>query len=189
MKAKKLIALTVPVMLLFGCGVVKDTKPKVEETSKAMLKTNLSEKEYPSYMYEQLLKFSFSKDNIIFGLGYAQKGDEKYKELFKTAEMLDETLDRMENVKAPDKYKDVHKLILEGVEDARKGIKPIVEAKGKDANEVSVVITNAFPHLDGMDRPQWKEATYQLIQENKDEFEKVTTKVVEELGNKKTNSQ
>lgn len=56
---KRLVSVAVPVMLLFGCGVVKDTKPKVEETSKAMLKTTVSEKEYPSYMYEQLVTFSF----------------------------------------------------------------------------------------------------------------------------------
>lgn len=39
MKATKLIALTVPVLLVFGCGVGdKDSTPKTEETSKAMLK-------------------------------------------------------------------------------------------------------------------------------------------------------
>ncbi|MEC2463593.1 hypothetical protein P9X10_01580 [Bacillus cereus] len=187
MKAKKLIALTVPVMLLFGCGVAKDTKPKVEETSKAMVKTVVSEKEYPSYMYEQLLKFSFNKDNIILGLASSQKDDEKYKELFKSADILDEALDRLENVKVPDKYKDNHKLILEGVEDARKGIKPIVEAKGKDVKEVNTVITNNMIHLDGMDRPQWKEAVYQLGKENKEELRKVMDKIVEEYTKEKSN--
>lgn len=185
MKATKLIALTVPVLLLFGCGVGdKDSTPKTEETSKAMLKTTISEEQYPSYMYEQLLEFNFNKDNIIIGLGYAQKGDKKYKEVFKTASILDEALDRMENVKVPDKYKDTHKLILEGVEDARKGTKPILEAKGKDVKEVSSVIANSFPHLDGMDREQWKEAVYQLAKENKDSLEKVFDKKVKELQKK-----
>ena len=94
----------------------------------------------------------------------------------------------MENVKVHDKYKANHKLILEGVEDARKGIKPILEAKGKDVNEVNIAITNNLPHLDGMDRPQWKEAIYQLAKENKDDFEKVFTKVMEEQVKKKSNS-
>ncbi|MCG3793677.1 hypothetical protein LT343_09625 [Bacillus toyonensis] len=189
MKATKLIALTVPVLLLFGCGVGdKDSTPKTEETSKAVLKTTISEEQYPSYMYEQLLEFNFNKDDIILSLGYAQRGDEKYKEVFKTADILDEALDRMENVKVPDKYKDNHKLILKGVEDARKGTKPILEAKGKDIKEVSLVIANSFPHLDGMDREQWKEAVYQLAKENEDNLRKVFDKKIEEHGKKKVNS-
>jgi hypothetical protein len=189
MKTTKLIALTVPVLLLFGCGLGdKNSTPKTEETSKAMLKTTISETQYPSYIYEQLLEFNFNKDDIIIGLGYAQKGDEKYKEVFKTVSILDEALDRMENVKVPDKYKDTHKLILEGVEDARKGTKPILEAKGKDVKEVSVVIANSFPHLLGMDREQWKEAVYQLAKENKDDFSKVYDKKVEGHQNRKSNS-
>ncbi|MGF2716198.1 hypothetical protein ACQUY5_28870 [Bacillus cereus] len=182
---KRVIGIAVPVMLLFGCGVVDKATPKTEETSKAMLKTVLSEKEYPSYMYEQLLKFSFNKDDVILGLGSAQKGDKRYEAVFKSASILDEALDRIENVKVPDKYKENHKLILEGVEDARKATKPILKAKGKDVEEVNVVITNSFPHLDGMDRPQWKEAIYQLAKENKEEFEKVFTKIAEELVNKR----
>lgn len=185
---KRLVSVAVPVMLLFGCGVVKDTKPKVEETSKAMLKTTVSEKEYPSYMYEQLVTFSFNKDDIILGISSKQKGDDRYNKIFETASIMDEALDRMENVKVPDKYKANHKLILEGVEDARKGIKPILEAKGKDVNEVNIAITNNLPHLDGMDRPQWKEAIYQLAKENKDDFEKVFTKLMEEQVKKKSNS-
>ncbi|OFD89590.1 hypothetical protein BWGOE13_38180 [Bacillus mycoides] len=181
MKATKLIALTVPVLLLFGCGVGdKDSTPKTEETSKAMVKTTISEKQYPSYMYEQLLEFQFQKDNIPISLGYAQKGDEKYKEVFKTASALDASLDRMENIKVPDKYKDIHKLILEGVEDARKGTKSVLDAKGKDVNEVSLAIVNSFPHMLGMDREQWKEAVYQLAKENKDSLEKVFDKKVKE---------
>ncbi|EAO52848.1 hypothetical protein RBTH_02716 [Bacillus thuringiensis serovar israelensis ATCC 35646] len=59
MKATKLIALTLPVLLLFGCGLGdKDSTPKTEETSKAMLKTTISEEQYPSYMFEQLLDFN-----------------------------------------------------------------------------------------------------------------------------------
>ncbi|MED3346585.1 hypothetical protein P4417_32780, partial [Bacillus thuringiensis] len=91
-------------------------------------------------------------------------------------------------VKVPDKYKDTHKLILEGVEDARKGTKPILEAKGKDVKEVSVVIANSSPHLLGMDREQWKEAVYQLAKENKDDFSKVYDKKIEEHQNRKSNS-
>ncbi|WJE24552.1 hypothetical protein [Bacillus cereus] len=180
MKAKKLIALTVPVMLLFGCRVVKDTTPKVEETSKSMLKTVISEKEYPSHIYEQLLEFQFNKDDIVVSLGNANKGDKKYKEVFKTASAMDEALDRMENIKVPDKYKDIHKLVLEGVTDARKGTKFILDAKGKDANEVSLAIMHSIPHMSGMDGEQWKEATFQLAQEDKDTFSKVFDKKVKE---------
>ncbi|EOO78359.1 MULTISPECIES: hypothetical protein [Bacillus cereus group] len=181
MKATRLIALTVPLLLLFGCGLGdKDSTPKTEETSKAMLKTTISEKQYPSYIYEQLLEFQFNKDDVVISLGNAQKGDEKYKEVFKTASAMDEALDRMENIKVPDKYKDIHKLVLEGVTDARKSTKFILDSKGKDANEVSLAIVNSFPHLLGMDREQWKEATFQLAKEDKDTFSKIFDKKVKE---------
>ncbi|MBK5489001.1 MULTISPECIES: DUF7018 domain-containing (lipo)protein [Bacillus] len=185
MKATKLIALTVPVLLLFGCGVGdKDSTPKTEEASKAMLKTKISEEQYPSHIYEQLLEFQFKKDNILIGLGNAQKGDEKYKEVFKTVDAMDEALDRMENIKVPDKYKDTHKLVLEGVTDARKGTKFILDAKGKDANEVSLAIMNSVPHMSGMDGEQWREAAFQLGKENKDAMSKVMDKKVKELQKK-----
>lgn len=101
---------------------------------------------------------------------------------------MDEALDRMENIKVPDKYKDIHKLILVGVDDARKGTKFILDAKGKDANEVSLAIMNSVPHMSGVDGDQWKEAIFQLAKENKDDLEKVFKKKVEEHGNKQSNS-
>ncbi|WP_242274566.1 hypothetical protein [Bacillus cereus group sp. BfR-BA-01310] len=185
MKASKLVTLAIPVLLLSSCGVAeKSSTPKTEQTNKAMMKTVISEKEYPSYMYEQLLEFQFKKDNILIGLGNAQKGDEKYKEVFKTVSDMDEALDRMENIKVPDKYKDIHKLVLEGVTDARKGTKFILDAKDKDANEVSLAIMNSVPHMSGMDGEQWKEATYQLAKEDKEGMSKVMDKKLQELQKK-----
>ncbi|MBG9713148.1 MULTISPECIES: hypothetical protein [Bacillus cereus group] len=181
MKAKRLVALTVPVLLLFGCGVGdKESTSKVEETSKSMLKTVISEKQYPYYICEQLVEFQFQKDNIIVSLGNAQKGDKKYKEVFKTADAMDEALDRMENIKVPDKYKDIHKLVLEGVTDARKGTKIILDSKGKDANEVSLAIMTSAPHMSGLDGEQWREVPYQLHKETPDAFSKALDKKTKE---------
>ncbi|PEY32954.1 hypothetical protein CN354_19910, partial [Bacillus cereus] len=106
MKATKLLSLAIPVLLLVGCGVGdKDSIPKTEETSKAMSKTVISEKQYPYYICEQLVEFQFKKDEILLKLGEASKDNKKYKDVFKTTNDMDEALDRMENIIVPDKYK------------------------------------------------------------------------------------
>lgn len=52
---------------------------------------------------------------------------------------MDEALDRMENIKVPDKYKDINKLVLEGVTDARKGTKIILDANKEDGRTCKVI--------------------------------------------------
>ncbi len=112
MKTTKLVSLAIPILLLVGCGVgEKDSIPKTEETSKAMLKTGTSEKQYPYYICEQLVEFQFKKDELLLKLGEAPKDNKKYKDVFKTANDMDEALDRMENIRVLDKYKDIHKLV------------------------------------------------------------------------------
>lgn len=179
---KRIIGIAVPVMLLFGCGVGdKDSTPKVEETSKAMLKTVISEKEYPYYICEQLVEFQYYKDNlIIVGL----KKDKDSKEIFKAVDGMDEHLDRIENIKVPDKYKDIHKLVMEGVTDAREGTKIIKESKDKDLNEVSLAVMQSTPHMSGADGEQWREATFQITKETEDAYAKALEKSVEKHAKK-----
>lgn len=51
MKAKKLVTLAIPVMLLVGCGTDKtDAKPKGKVESKAETKDKLSKEKYPVRM-------------------------------------------------------------------------------------------------------------------------------------------
>ncbi|HDX9650634.1 hypothetical protein COL68_21010 [Bacillus wiedmannii] len=183
MKATKLIALTFPVLLLFGCGVGdKDSTPKTEETSKSMLKTTISEEQYPYYISEQLVEFQFKKDEILLKLGEASKDNNKYKDVFKTANDMDKTLDLMGNITVPDKYRDIHKLIQKGITDARKGTKFIKDADKDGGLKIQAAVLNSSPspHMLGVDGELWKEAIYELNLESKDAYAKALDKKMKE---------
>lgn len=82
MRAKKLVTLAVPFMLLVGCEVGdKDSTHKTEQTSKAI--TILSEQQYPYYICEQVVEFQFKKDELLLNLGESLKDKEKAKSCFK----------------------------------------------------------------------------------------------------------
>lgn len=74
--------------------------------------------------------------------------------LFNTADAMDKTLDRMENIKVTDKYKDIHELVLEGVTDARQGTKIIQDANKEDGKEIELAILKSTPHMSGVDSEQ-----------------------------------
>jgi hypothetical protein len=181
MKSNKIVTLAIPILLLVGCGVGdKDSTPKTEQTSKAIMKTVISEKQYPYYICEQLVEFQFKKDEILLKLGEASKDNKKYKDVFKAANDMDEALDRMENITVPDKYKDIHKLVLEGITDARKGTKLIKDANKDDGLKIQEVVLKSSPYMSGIDGEQWREAIYKLNQETKDAYAKALDKKMEE---------
>ncbi|MGE7864848.1 hypothetical protein ACQKNO_00985 [Bacillus paramycoides] len=181
MKATKLVSLAIPILLLVGCGIGdKGSTPKTEKTSKVMSKTVISEKQYPYYICEQLVEFQYKKDLILLKLGEATKNNKGYKDVFKTADDMVEALDRMENIEVPDKYKDIHRLIQEGVTDARKGTKLIQDANKEDGQKIQLAILKSAPYMSGVDGEQWKEAIYKLNQETKDAYAKALDKQMEE---------
>ncbi|MBZ4221600.1 hypothetical protein LAE98_05640 [Bacillus wiedmannii] len=181
MKATKLISLAIPILLLVGCGIGdKGSTPKTEETSKVMSKTVISEKQYPYYICEQLVEFQYKKDEILLKLGDASKDNNKYKDVFKTANDMDKTLDRMENITVPDKYRDIHKLIQKGITDARKGTKFIKDADKDDGLKIQAAVLNSSPHMLGVDGELWKEAIYELNLESKDAYAKALDKKMKE---------
>jgi hypothetical protein len=181
MKARKLVSLAIPILLLVGCGVGdKDSTPKTERTSKAIMKTVISEKQYPYYICEQLVEFQFRKDSLLVNLGEAMKDKEKEKDILKTANEMDKILDNMEHIKVPDKYKDIHKDIQVGVTDARKATKLIKDASKKDKPNMQEAVLKSAPYLSGVDGEHWDKAIYELGQENKDAYGKALDKLVKE---------
>ncbi|MFB4338048.1 hypothetical protein [Bacillus sp. BR_16] len=113
-------------------------------------------------------------------LGEAKKNNKGYKEVFKTADAMDKALDRMENIKVTDKYKDIHELVLEGVTDARQGTKIILDANKEDGKEIELAILKSTPQMSGVDGEQWDKAIYELDQETKDAYAKALEKKMEE---------
>ncbi|MDA2340279.1 hypothetical protein PDN15_13805 [Bacillus cereus] len=181
MRAKKLVTLAVPFMLLVGCEVGdKDSTHKTEQTSKAI--TILSEQQYPYYICEQVVEFQFKKDELLLNLGESLKDKEKAKAkaVLKTSNEIDKILDNMEHIKVPDTYKDIHKSIQEGVTEARKATKLIKDAGKEDKQKIQEAAMKGTEFLSGVDGEHWKKAVYELSQENKDAYSKALDKKVKE---------
>ena len=154
MRAKKLVTLAVPFMLLVGCEVGdKDSTHKTEQTSKAI--TILSEQQYPYYICEQVVEFQFKKDELLLNLGES-KDKRKSKSCFKTSNEIDKILDNMEHIKVPDTYKDIHKSIQEGVTEARKATKLIKDAGKEDKQKIQEAAMKGTEFLSGVDGEHWK---------------------------------
>ena len=155
MRAKKLVTLAVPFMLLVGCEVGdKDSTHKTEQTSKAI--TILSEQQYPYYICEQVVEFQFKKDELLLNLGESLKDKRKSKSCFKTSNEIDKILDNMEHIKVPDTYKDIHKSIQEGVTEARKATKLIKDAGKEDKQKIQEAAMKGTEFLSGVDGEHWK---------------------------------
>ena len=181
MRAKKLVTLAVPFMLLVGCEVGdKDSTLRAEQTSKAI--TILSEQQYPYYICEQVVEFQFKKDELLLNLGESLKDKEKAKAVLKTSNEIDKILDNMEHIKVPDTYKDIHKSIQEGVTEARKATKLIKAAGKEDKQKIQEAAMKGTEFLSGVDGEHWKKAVYELSQENKDAYSKALDKKVKEYS-------
>ena len=157
MRAKKLVTLAVPFMLLVGCEVGdKDSTHKTEQTSKAITKTVISEQQYPYYICEQVVEFQFKKDELLLNLGESLKDKAKAKAVLKTSNEIDKILDNMEHIKVPDTYKDIHKSIQEGVTEARKATKLIKDAGKEDKQKIQEATMKGTEFLSGVDGEHWK---------------------------------
>ncbi|EJQ93775.1 hypothetical protein [Bacillus cereus] len=185
MKLNKIVTLAIPILLLVGCGGGdKDSTPKTEQTSKAImktvLKTVLSDKQYPYYICEQIVEFQFKKDELLVNIGEASKDKTKAKDVLKTSNEIDKILDNMEHMKVPDKYKDIHKSILDGVTESREATKLMRDAGKEDELKIQEAAIRGSQFLSGADGEHWKKAIYELLQENKDAYSKALDKKVEE---------
>lgn len=179
MKATKLIALTFPVLLLFGCGVGdKDSTPKTEETSKAMLKTAISEKQYPNYICEQMVEFQFvKKDGFIISLGEFVKDESKINELLDSVNKLEETVENIENIKVPSKYKDQQEVMLKGASELRKSIKLVKESK-KEKESIGEPIGKLMESLTVVYTNYWEPTMDELSKDDPDAYRKALDKLM-----------
>ncbi|EOP59358.1 MULTISPECIES: DUF3994 domain-containing protein [Bacillus cereus group] len=121
MKAKRLITLALPIMLLGGCATDKaetKTKDKVEE--KAVTKEKIEKDKYPDHMYKirsdlelELNKFmqiaaqTKDKSNDILKLN---------KELYAKETEIQEIITKFHKIEPPKEFEKEHETILKGVD-------------------------------------------------------------------------
>ncbi|CAG9614944.1 hypothetical protein CN326_22260 [Bacillus sp. AFS018417] len=182
MKAKKLICLAFPLMLVAGVGCSKDNteEKKTETVSKTKMKVVLSEKQYPYYICEQMVEFQFKKDEFVANVLQASKDKDKVKDVLKSVDEIEEILDAIENIEVPSKYKDKQKVMLEGVSEARKGLESIKDSSKKDKTNIQESVTKTVGNLSTADIELWEPIVKEISKENPDAYEKALDNKMEQ---------
>ncbi|MBJ8053224.1 hypothetical protein JDS87_14880 [Bacillus cereus] len=180
MKATKLIALTVPVLLLFGCGVGdKDSTPKTQDIFKK--KVVLSEKQYPNYICEQMVEFQFvKKDGYLIKMGEFIKEDSKTDVILDSVDEIEETVKAIENIEAPAKYQDQQKVMLKGASELRKGLDLIRESSKKDKDSFKESVARLMENLSVAYLDYWEPTTKELSKYDPDAYGKALDKLMKE---------
>ncbi|MED1512230.1 DUF7018 domain-containing (lipo)protein [Bacillus proteolyticus] len=140
MKAKKLVALAVPFMLLVGCGTDKtEAKPKEKVESKEETKEKLSKEKYPLRM-TKLSSELVNQITVITEIAMDKDKDEKVlkKEIIKEESELQKIIAKFKKIEPPKEFEDSHKEILKAVDCYSKAYAlqvEIIKGKGKVTDE------------------------------------------------------
>ncbi|PFZ05609.1 hypothetical protein COL60_22360 [Bacillus pseudomycoides] len=126
MKAKRLITLALPIMLLGGCATDKaetKAKDKVEaksETKEKVVKEKISKEDYPDRMYKirSDLELTINELTVIAGKTKDKSNDikELNKELFEKEDELQKIISNFRKIEPPKEFEEQHKTILKGVD-------------------------------------------------------------------------
>lgn len=173
MKAKKLLSLAIPVLLLAGCGVSdKSSEPKTEAVSKEDNKQTVSAKEYPPTIldyhkkfYRQFDPFGKSLDSFLKGVGTKH-------DLLDVIDNSEAVLDEIANIEPPSEYKDDHEKILEGIKYMKNGFEEINKAINDHKSDADIKSTLGLVRI-GTDRLQrgneeWTPSLNKLFKINKE---------------------
>ncbi|AIK38181.1 MULTISPECIES: DUF7018 domain-containing (lipo)protein [Bacillus] len=140
MKAKKLVTLAIPIMLLAGCGTDKtDAKPKEKIESKSETKDKLSKEQYPVRM-TSLSSELMNKISTITEIAMDKTKDEKdlVKEIVKEETELQKIISKFDKIEPPKGFKDSHKEVLKALDCYSKAYAlqvEIIKGKGKVTDE------------------------------------------------------
>ncbi|MFK4414742.1 hypothetical protein ABH961_003285 [Bacillus sp. RC251] len=138
MKAKKLVMLAIPVMLLVGCGTDKvDSKAKDKVESKAETKEKLSKDIYPVRMTSLSSELMGKITNIV-EVAMNKEKDEKTlkKEVLKQESELQTIIAKFDKIEPPKEYAKSHKDLLKAVDCYSKAYSK--QAKYFKANEKDI---------------------------------------------------
>ncbi|MBJ8030291.1 hypothetical protein JDS96_20920 [Bacillus cereus group sp. N21] len=118
MKAKKLVTLALPIMLLGGCGTDKvEKKADTKVEAKAKEKEKLSKEAYPSRMsnlhYELKLKM---EDLTALAKRKDKDTKELNKEILKGADELQQIFDKFYKIDPPKEFEESHKTLIKAID-------------------------------------------------------------------------
>ena len=175
MKAKKLALVTVPIMLLFGCGIEnKVSEPKTEEVDKV----EVSEEKYPYYICELIIEFQNKQEEYTNTVTRAFKGGGDLQDVLASVDGLEDVLNDMENIKPPKKYENQQKVTQEGVDESRKGLelirdgmKLIADGSAEDRQKGKETVMEGIDTVMYADKNMWHSVVKDLYAENPKVYE------------------
>lgn len=144
-KAKKLVALTVPFMLLVGCGVGKtEAKPKESVEEKVTKKKKVSGDEYPEVITSISSDFLKKVADLSETARDRTMSDEEVsKTMLSQIKDIQKTIKKFEEIEPPVEFRKPHETLLEAVasyKDAYKTqenmLKPSKDVKPEQAQKV-----------------------------------------------------
>nr|WP_235676348.1 hypothetical protein [Bacillus mycoides] len=118
MKAKKLVTLAVPFLLLVGCGTDRtEATPKEKVESKAVTKEKLSKDKYPERITVISSEFLQKVTDMSETAKDRTKSDkEASKTLLAQVNDIQKTIKKFDTIEPPIEYQDTHKDILKAVD-------------------------------------------------------------------------
>lgn len=121
MKAKKLVTLALPIMLLGGCGTdTTDKKADTKVEAKAETKEKVSKEDYPRRMFDLRYKLEAQINEIteIAGETKDKSNDinKLNKEMVEKEKEIQETISKFNKIEPPKEFEEAHKTILKAVD-------------------------------------------------------------------------
>ncbi|EJR92999.1 MULTISPECIES: DUF7018 domain-containing (lipo)protein [Bacillus] len=126
MKAKKLITLALPIMLMGGCATDKTetkAKDKVEaksETKEKVVKEKMSKEDYPDHMYKLKSDLEYELNNFMqLAAQTKDKSNDIHKlnkELYEKETEIQGIISKFHKIEPPKEFEKEHETILKGVD-------------------------------------------------------------------------
>ncbi|ENQ3105753.1 DUF3994 domain-containing protein [Bacillus cereus] len=144
MKAKKLVTLALPIMLLGGCGTVEkpskeaktesksESKAEAKESSKDVQKVRVLAEDYPQYLIDLGNEFEASFKTLTTNINDSLDGKKSKQDILSSIDEANKVIAKFEAIDPPNKYVDTQKDIEKAVVKYKKSLSLLKDAYTRD---------------------------------------------------------
>ncbi|SFC82112.1 protein of unknown function [Bacillus sp. 491mf] len=144
MKAKKLVTLALPIMLLGGCGTVEkpskeaktesksESKAEAKESSKDVQKVRVLAEDYPQYLIDLGNEFEASFKTLTTNINDSLDGKKSKQDILSSIDKANKVIAKFEAIDPPNKYVDTQKDIEKAVVKYKKSLSLLKDAYTRD---------------------------------------------------------
>lgn len=144
MKAKKLVTLALPIMLLGGCGTVEkpskeaktesksESKAEAKESSKDVQKVRVLAEDYPQYLIDLGNEFDASFKTLTTNINDSLDGKKSKQDILSSIDEANKVIAKFEAIDPPNKYVDTQKDIEKAIVKYKKSLSLLKDAYTRD---------------------------------------------------------